>query len=134
MPKKLGGKGLQSLELEVDIVRIQTQMRLINTDSKAGAVVRAAKRRADGKQEKGTIQSYTQKALERWDMSITGLEEHECIRESGIASQRKVDQETATKCKKIPGIAHAFGDGATWQKEGITGWGMHITREEGRVI
>ena len=35
MPKKLGGKGLQSLEHEIDIVRVQTQMRLINTDSKA---------------------------------------------------------------------------------------------------
>ena len=134
MPKKLGGKGLQSLEHEIDIVRVQTQMRLINTDSKAGAVVRAAKRRADGNPEKKTIQYHTQEALKRWDMSITGLEEFDCIREAGLVSQRKIDLCTATKCTKATGIAHAFGDGATWQKEGITGWGMHITREGGEVV
>ena len=117
MPKKLGGKGLQSLEREIDIVSVQTQMRLINTDSKAGAVVRATKRRAKRIPEKKTIQYHTQEALKRWDMSITGLEEFDCIREAGIMNQRKKDLCTATKCTKTTDIAHAFGDGATWQKE-----------------
>ena len=109
-------------------------MRLINTDSKAGAVVRAAKRRADRTPEKKTIQYHTQEALKRWDMSITGLEEFDCIQEAGIVSQRKIDLCTANNCTKTTGTAHAFGDGATWQKEGITGWGMHITREGGEVV
>ena len=115
MPKKLGGKGLQSLEHEVDIVRVQTRMRLINTDSKTGAVVRAAKRRADRMPEKKTIQHHTQEALKRWDVSITGLEEFDCIREpeAGIVNQRKIDLCTANKCTKTTGITHAFGDGAT---------------------
>ena len=134
MPKKLGGKGLQSLEHEIDIVRVQTQMRLINTDSKAGAVVRAAKKRADRTPEKKTIQYHTQEALKRWDMSITGLEEFDCIQEAGIVSQRKIDLCTANNCTKTTCTAHAFGDGATWQKEGITGWGMHIIREGGEVV
>ena len=41
---------------------------------------------------------------------------------------------TAKKCTETTDIAHAFGDGATWQKEGITGWGMHIIREGGKTI
>ena len=134
MPKKLGGKVLQSLKHEIDIVRVQTQMRLINTDSKAGAVVRAAKSRADRIPEKKTIQYHIQEALERWDMSITGLDEFDCIREAGIVNQRKIDLCTANKCTETSGIAHAFGDGATWQKEGITGCGMYITREGGKTV
>ena len=90
-PKRLGWKGLQSLEHEIDIVRVQTQMRLVNSDSKAGAVVRAAKRRADRTPEKKTIQYHTQEALKRWDVPITGLEEFDCIREAGIVNQRKID-------------------------------------------
>ena len=126
MPKKLGGKGLQSLEHEIDILRVQTQMRLLNADSKAGAVVRAAKRRADSGRERKTVQHHTQEALQRWDMYITELEEYECVQEAGITHQRRTDRATAKRNKKETGVVHAFGDGATWQKEGITGWGMHI--------
>ena len=51
LPKDRGGKGLQSIEKEVDTMRIQSQMRLLNSDSKPGAVVRAAeKRRRKGKE------------------------------------------------------------------------------------
>jgi hypothetical protein len=92
-------------------------------------VVRAAKGRADRSPEKRTIQHHTQEALRRWDMSITGLDEFDCIREAGIVNQRETDLGTAKGCTEPTGIAHAFGDGATWQKEGITGWGMHIIRE-----
>ena len=93
MPKKVGGKGLQSLEHENDIVRVQTQMRQINTASKARAVVRPAKRRADRIPEKRTIQHHTQEALKRWDMSITGFEESDRIRKAGLV---KIDLCTAT--------------------------------------
>ena len=55
LPKREGGKGLQSLEHEIDILRIQTQMRMLNKQSKAGAVVRAAKHRHDGGEERSTI-------------------------------------------------------------------------------
>ena len=75
-PKKLGEKGLQSLEHEICIVGVRDQMRLANPDNKAGAVVRAAKRRADRAPEKKTIYYHTQEALKRWDVSIG------CIREA----------------------------------------------------
>jgi hypothetical protein len=55
LPKREGGRGLQSLEHEIDILRIQTQMRLLNAHGNAGAVVRAAKLRHDRETETGTI-------------------------------------------------------------------------------
>ena len=97
-------------------------------------MVRAAKRRADGTPEKKTIQYHTKEALKRWDMSITGLEKFDCIQEAGIVSQRKIDLSTANNRTKTAGTAHAFGNGATWQKERITGWGMHITGKGGEVV
>ena len=47
LPKREGGRELQSLEHEINILRIQTQTRLLNAHSNAGAVVRAAKLRHD---------------------------------------------------------------------------------------
>ena len=95
-------------------------MRLIDTANKAGAVVGAAKSRADRIPENKTIPYHTQEVLKRWDMSITWLEEFDCIREASIVNQRQIDLCMATKCTKTTAIAHVFGDGATWQKDGIT--------------
>jgi hypothetical protein len=53
LPKREGGRGLQSLEHEIDVLRIQTQMRMLNEQSKVGAVVRAAKDRHDKGEERG---------------------------------------------------------------------------------
>ena len=56
LPKREGGRGLQSLEHEISILRIQTQMRLLNAHSNVGAVVRAAKPRHDRETKRDTIQ------------------------------------------------------------------------------
>ena len=45
-------------------------MRMLNAQSKVGAVVRAAKDRHDKGKERGMIQSHTAAALKRWDMHI----------------------------------------------------------------
>ena len=66
LPKKEGGRGLQSLEHETDVLRIQSQMRLLNTQSNAGAVVRAVKLRHDRGSERNTIQFHRAAALTRW--------------------------------------------------------------------
>ena len=58
------------MEHEIDILRIQTQMRMLNEQSKIGAVVRAAKDRHDKGEERSTIQYHTTAALKRWDMHI----------------------------------------------------------------
>ena len=53
LPKREGRRGPQSLEHEVDALRIQTQMRMLNEQSKVGAVVRAAKDGHDEGEERG---------------------------------------------------------------------------------
>ena len=123
LPKREGGKGLQSLEHEIDILRIQTQMRLLNAHSNAGAVLRAAKLRHDRGTERGTIQCHTEAALKRWDMHIkcAGLQSGEDITE--IDEQIEEDIRTADACTKLGVTVHAFGDGATWDKEGYRGVG-----------
>ena len=90
LPKREGGKGLQCLEHEIDILRIQTQMRLLNTRSSAGAVVRAAKLRHDSGKERSTIQCHTEAALGRWDMHIkcAGLQSGEDITEVDRGADR----------------------------------------------
>ena len=60
LPKKEGGTGLQSMEHE-----IQTQMRMLDEQSKVGAVARAAKGRHDKRGERSTIQYHTATTLRR---------------------------------------------------------------------
>ena len=119
---------MQSLGHEIDILRIQTQMRLLNAHNNAGAVVRAAKLRHDRGMERGTIQCHTATALKRWDMHIkcAGLPSGGDITE--IDQQINEDIRTADACTKLGVTAHAFGDGATWDKGGISGWGIQLQR------
>ena len=134
LPKKEGGKGLQSLEHEIDILRIQTQMRLLTTQSKAGDVVRAAKARHDKGDERKTIQYHTAAALRRWDMGIkcAHLPSGGCI--TGVDVQAARDVGKANDNARRRETVHAFGDGATWAKEGITGWGIQLQRAGGEVL
>ena len=134
LPKKEGGKGLQSLEHEIDILRIQTQMRLLTTQSKAGDVVRAAKTRHDKGDERKTIQYHTAAALRRWDMGIkcAHLPSGGCI--TGVGVQAARDVGSANDNARRRETVHAFGDGATWDKEGITGWGIQLQRAGGEVL
>ena len=83
LPKREGGRGLPCLEHEIDILRIQTRMRLLNAHSSAGAVVRTAKLRYDNGKERSTIQFHTEAALRRWGMHIkcVGLRSGEDITE-----------------------------------------------------
>ena len=118
LPKREAGRGLPSLEHETDTLRIQTQMRLLNTESKAGAVVRAAKLRYDRGNERKTIQFHTAAALGRWDMHIkcAGLPSGGEITKAD--EQRKKDVVAANKHLQRGGTIYAFGDGTTWDKEG----------------
>ena len=113
LPKKEGGKGLQSLEHEIDILRIQTQMRLLTTQSKAGDVVRAAKTRHDKGDERKTIQYHTAAALRRWNMGIkcAHLPSGGCI--TGVGVQAARDVGSANDNARRRETVHAFGDGAT---------------------
>jgi ribonuclease HI len=126
LPKDMGGKGLQSLQLEIDTIRVQSQMRLLNSGGKAGVVVRAAKGRFETRSEKGTIQYHTAEALKRWDMQIkcSGMPSENEI--TSIEIQQHRDKEKANKNARRDQTTHAFGDGATWDKEGVTGWGIHL--------
>ena len=128
LPKREGGRGLQSLEHETGILRIQIQMRLLNAHSNTGAVVRAAKLRHDRETERDTIRYHTDVALKRWDMHIkcAGLQSSKSITE--IDEQIEEDTSTAIACTKLGVTIHAFGDGATWDKEGIPGWGIQLQR------
>ena len=103
-------------------------MRLLNAHSSAGAVVRAAKLRHDNGKERSTIQFHTEAALKRWDMHIkcAGLRSGEDITE--IDEQIEEDIRAADACAKLGVTVHAFGDGATWDKEGISGWGIQLQR------
>ena len=103
-------------------------MRLLNAQSSAGAVVRAVKLRHDKGQKRSTIQYHTEAALKRWDMHIkcAGLQNGEGIAE--IDEQIEEDIKTADACTKLGITIHAFGDRATWDKEGISGWGIQLQR------
>ena len=129
LPKDRGGKGLQSIEKEVDTMRIQSQMRLLNSDSKAGAVVRAAeKRRRKGKESK-TIQAYTRQAADRWGLRIATIES---VGGTTVAEQAIIDIDRTTTAKRVGNTVHCFGDGATWP--GISGWGIYARDEQGNIL
>ena len=132
LPKKEGGEELHSLEHEIDILRIQTQMRLLNAQgqSSAGSVVRAAKLRHDRGSERKTIQFHTAAALRRCGMHIkcSGLPSGGCVTEGDV--QIDEDMSTAYACARLRETVHAFGDGATWPKEGISGWGIQLQNGE----
>jgi ribonuclease HI len=134
LPKREGGKGLLSLEHEIDILRIQTQMRMLNEDSTVGAVVRASKLRHDRGKERGTIQYHTAEALKRWGMHIkcAGLPSGGGITE--MSEQARADIRTAEANSRLGVTIHAFGDGATWDKEGVSGWGVQLQKQGGEVI
>ena len=109
-------------------------MRLLNAQgqSSAGSVVRAAKLRHDRGSERKTIQFHTAAALRRWGMHIkcSGLPSGGCVTEGDV--QIDEDMSTAYACARLRETVHAFGDGATWPKEGISGWGIQLQngREE----
>ena len=65
LPMDMEGKGLQSLQLETDTMRVQSKMKLLNSGGGAGGVVRAVKDRFETRSEKGTIQYHTAEAMKR---------------------------------------------------------------------
>ena len=131
LPKGKGGKGLQSIEREADIIRIQSQIRLLNSDSSAGAVVRAAAKKSRFSKETNTIQTHTQKAATKWNMMITTVE-RAGARGTTIEEQTEIDIGDATSAKRVGRKVHCFGDGATWTDK--TGWGIYARDEEGNTL
>jgi ribonuclease HI len=134
LPKKLGGKGLLSLETEAKVARVVTQMRYLTTDTKAGQVVQAAYRRASRSRESHTIQAHTAAALTDLQAVIQGHSkpEVENLEEQLYMTADQATQEdilNACAADRRHNTIHAFGDGATWDTEGITAWGLHL--EEG---
>ena len=109
-------------------------MRMLNEQSKVGAAVRAAEGRHGKGEEKGTTQSHTATALKRWNMHIKckGLPSGEEI--AGAAEQATPDILQANTSPQRGETIHAFGDGATWPKEGITGWGIQLRRGGGEAL
>ena len=104
-------------------------MRLLNSDSKAGAVVRAAgERRRKGKESK-TIQAYTQQAADRWGLRIATIES---VGGAMVGEQAIVDIDKTTTTKRVGNTVHCFGDGATWP--GISGWGIYARGEQGNIL
>ena len=109
-------------------------MRLLNAHNSAGAIVRATKLRHDRGKERSTIQCHTEAALRRWGIYIkcAGLQSGEDI--TDIDEQIEKDIRTADGCTGLGITVHAFGDGATWDKESISGWGIQLERWGGGVI
>ena len=104
-------------------------MRLLNSDSKAGAVVRAAERRRRKGKESKTIQAYTQKAADRWGLRIATIES---VGGTTVAEQATIDINRTTTAKRVGNTVHCFGDGATWP--GISGWGIYARDEQGNIL
>ena len=51
------------------------------------------------------------------------------------AEQAELDSwEANTNPRRSTDEIHAFRDGATWPKEGITGWGIQLQREGGKPL
>ena len=65
-------------------------------------------------------------------IKCAGLQGGEDIKE--IDEQIEEDIRTADACTRLGIMVHAFGDGATRDKEGIPGWGVQLQRWEGGVI
>ena len=88
------------------------------------ALFRAALRRHNSSPTKRTIQWHTEQALERKNMKIEHKEERSDLQQDVADAE---ENETGV------GISHAFGDGATWTKQGITGWGLHIQSNDNEL-
>ena len=65
-------------------------------------------------------------------IKCAGLQSGEDITE--IDEQLEEDIRIADNCTRLGITVHAFGDGATWDKEGISGWGIQLQRWRGEVI
>ena len=65
-------------------------------------------------------------------IKCAGLQSGEDITE--IDEQIEEDIRIADNCTRLGITVHAFGDGATWDKEGISGWGIQLQRWGGEVI
>ena len=104
-------------------------MRIPNEQSKVGLVARAAEDRHDKRKERSTIQYHKAAALKRWDMHIKyeGLPSGGEI--AGAAEQATTDILQANTSPLREETAHAFGDGATWLKQGVVGWGIQLQKE-----
>jgi ribonuclease HI len=142
--KEYGGMGLQSLEIEMTKGRIVDQMQWLNSESTTGQIVRAAKRRWEKNKEleKYTIQAYTMEEIENLGAEI--IEEKEVTADAwgrkstksnyqGKDEQRATDIEKARSNPKRGERVHSFGDGATWQEEERSGWGISLMSENGET-
>ena len=103
-------------------------MRLLDAHSDAGTIVRAAKLRHDTGIERGTIQGHTTAALRRLYMHI------KCARLPNGGEITEVDEHIEEDIRTVDAYTelgvtvHAFGDGSTWDREGISGWGLRLQR------
>ena len=65
-------------------------------------------------------------------IKCAGLQSGEDITE--IDGQIEEDNRTADGCTRLGITVHAFGDGATWDKEGLSGWGIQLQMWGGGMI
>jgi ribonuclease HI len=140
--KEHGGMGLHSLEAEVERSRVTDQMIWLNSNSMTGQIVRAAQRRwkKNAIREKGTIQAHTMKAIEQLGAKIVEEEESTIdirgevntkINYKGKERQAIRDTRTAQANEEEGDTVHSFGDGATWDTENKSGWGVAIINNQG---
>jgi ribonuclease HI/endonuclease/exonuclease/phosphatase family metal-dependent hydrolase len=142
LPKDRGGLGLMSLEEAVLRQRVTDQIMWLNSDSRTGETVRAARRRMlrKGTKEKGTLQRHTDDACKAAGMNILPElfewvdfwgAEHRIRNYNGVEAQATADIAHANSSALVGGTAHAFGDGATYADAGRAGWGLYVATKEG---
>ena len=141
-PKAMGGIGLISIEEAVMKARAEDQIKWLNSESVTGQIVRAAYKRWLKKgNENGTIQQHTMQAIDKIGIKI--IEETEVIKDpwqrrivtrnfKGIEAQTEQDIYEAGNIPRTRVETHAFGDGATWESENRSGWGVEIRQGKSR--
>ena len=134
-PKDQGGLGLESLAEAVGRTQTGHQMRLLNSGSVPGRIVRAANARNEKRPDPvWSIQARTEAYLRSQGMRIEAASGRDFFGDTVSSyiteeEQEDLDKERAhTAPRGAPGKTWwAYGDGATYLEEQRAGWGVCIS-------
>jgi len=135
MPKNEGGLGLESLRLAVGRIQIARYVTLLNTHngSLAANMTRAGRARVMANGGKATsLHIRMLEELNARGMSVTEAQGDGERRFVWHVEQQEVDVSRAEGNPKTGEKWKVYGDGATYEREGRSGWGvwMHNGEEE----
>ena len=136
-PKPEGGLGLESLAESVGSTQAGHQMRLLNSDSAVGRIVRDAEARHRAHPDppwtiQANAQAYTREHGMRVEKVTTNdLFGTESKNYTDTQEQAELDMETAHANMQGPSRESwtAYGDGATWFDDQKSGWGVCMHRK-----